>query len=206
MAPSGLPPSNARAALARDASERAASSVASAAKWISARTAFDAGSVASCIEIVWIEVRDGAQLRYGACVVTLVRQLTRRHVFRRRVARQMRLEERANLRQRLGADEFIDDASAAKQLHGGNAADVKLLREILVLVGVHLDDFYLAGIFIGQLFEHGSERAAWATPRRPEVDQHGLRGRGVDDLGGEGCRGYGGYGCSHGPAIGTQAG
>jgi len=44
MAASGLPPSKARAALARDASERAASSVASAAKWISARTAFDAGS------------------------------------------------------------------------------------------------------------------------------------------------------------------
>ena len=82
----------------------------------------------------------------------------------------MRLEECANLRQRLGADEFIDDTSAAKQLHGRNAADLKLLREILVLVGVHLDDFDLAGVFVGELFEHGTERATGSAPRRPEVD------------------------------------
>ena len=98
----------------------------------------------------------------------------------------MRLEECANLRQRLGADEFIDDAAAAKQLHRRNAADLELLREVLVLVGVHLDDFDLAGVFVGKLFEHGSERAARTAPRRPEVDQHGLRGGGVDDLRREG--------------------
>ena len=113
----------------------------------------------------------------------------------------MRLEERAHLRQRLGADEFIDDASAAKQLHGRNAANLELLREVLVLVGVHLDDLDLAGVFVGELFEHGPERAAGPAPRRPEVDQHGLGGGGVDDLGGEGCRGDGGYGCSSWPGY-----
>ncbi len=106
----------------------------------------------------------------------------------------MRFEECAHLRQRLGADEFIDDASAAKQLHRRNAADLELLREVLVLVGVHLDDFDLAGVFVGDLLEHGSERAAGPAPGRPEVDEHGLRGGGVEDFGGEGGRGDGGYG------------
>jgi hypothetical protein len=106
----------------------------------------------------------------------------------------MRFEKCTNLGQRLGADEFIDDASAAKQLHGRNAADLKLLREILVLVGIDLYDLDLAGVLVGELLEHGTERATGAAPRRPEIDQHGLRGGGVDHLRGKGSRRDGGDG------------
>ena len=133
-------------------------------------------------------------LRDGAGVVAVLGELARRHVFAGRGARQVRLEERAHLRQRLGADEFVDDPAAAEQLHRRNAADLELLREVLVLVGVHLDDFDLAGVFVGDLFEHRAQRAARTAPGRPEVDQHGLRGGGVDDFGGEAGRGDGVYG------------
>jgi hypothetical protein len=104
----------------------------------------------------------------------------------------MRLEECANLRQWLGAYEFIDDASAAKQLHGRDAADLKLLRQILVLVGVHLDDFDFAGVFVGELLEHRPECATGTAPRGPEVDQNRLRGGGVDHLRRKGSRRDGG--------------
>ena len=68
----------------------------------------------------------------------------------------MRLEERAHLCERLRADEFVDDATIAEQLHRRNAADMELLRQVLVLVGVDLDDLDLAGVFVGELFEHGA--------------------------------------------------
>ena len=218
MAASGLPPSNARAALARAASERAASSVASAAKWISARTAFEAGSFCACggswPSILEASITSPESARYrarsrrasrlagsevasfrscvdGAGVVAVLGELARGDVLGGGVARQVRFEERAHPRQRLGAQEFVDHAAVAKQFDGRNAADLKLLREILVLVGVHLDDLDLAGVFVGHLFEHRPERATGPAPRRPEVDQHGLRGGGVDDLRRETGRGDG---------------
>ena len=92
---------------------------------------------------------------------------------------------RGRCAERLGADEFVDHAAAAEQLHRRNAADLELLREVLVLVGVDLDDLDLAGVFVGHLFEHRAQRAAGAAPGRPEVDQHGLRSGGVDDFGRE---------------------
>jgi len=65
----------------------------------------------------------------------------------------MRLKESADLRQRLRADELVDDASTAKQLHGRNAANLELPREVGVFLGVHLDDLDLAGMLIGD-FRH----------------------------------------------------
>src|SRR5436189_1351313 len=111
---------------------------------------------------------------------------------------QVRLEECSNLRQRLGTHEFIHDASATKQLHGRDAPNLKLLRQILVLVGVHLDDFDLAGVFVGELLEYRPECATGTAPRGPEVDQNRLRGGGVDHLRRKSSRRDGGYGCAHG--------
>ena len=160
-----------RAAPARRLSVRAASSVASAAKWIRARTPFDAGvvlrlwgqltehlrggddvarqrqitrQVAACIEIGRIRGGDVAEFVDRAREVAGRGEFARRLVFALRRAWQVRLEEGAYPRQGQGADEFIDHPAAAKQLYRGNAANLKLLREILVLVGVHLDDLDLA--------------------------------------------------------------
>ena len=116
-------------------------------------------------------------------------------------ARQVRFEERAHLRQRQRADEFVDDSAAAEQLDRGNAADLELLREVLVLVGVHLDDLDLACVLVGDLLEHRTERAARAAPRGPEIDEHGLLGGGIEDLGGETGRGDGVYGWVHAPRL-----
>ena len=114
----------------------------------------------------------------------------------------MWLEEFAHSSERQRTHEFIDHSATAEQFDGRNAADLKLLRQVLVFVGVHLDDLDLAFLLAGDLLEHRPKRAARAAPGGPEVDQDGLRGGGVDDLGGEVGRGYGGDGGVHGHAIG----
>ncbi|NDE88089.1 MAG: thioredoxin [Gammaproteobacteria bacterium] len=64
-----------------------------------------------------------------------------------------------------------------------------------LFVGVDLDHLQ-ARRFGGKLIEHGSEHATRATPRRPKVDQHRLRGRGFDDFAAE-VRGGDGSCCTH---------
>ena len=45
-----------------------------------------------------------------------------------------------------------------------------------VFVDVDLDDFYLAGQFVGQFFQRRADLTAGAAPFRPEIDDDGDRG------------------------------
>jgi hypothetical protein len=68
----------------------------------------------------------------------------------------MRLEEGADPGQGQRPHKFIDHAATAKQLYRGNAANLELLCEILVLVGVDLDDLDLTVVLVGELFQRRS--------------------------------------------------
>src|SRR5206468_2002713 len=116
-----------------------------------------------------------------------------------RRTRQMRLEEGAHVRKRQCADELVDHAAAAEQLDRRDAADLELLGQVLVLVGVDLDDLDVAGVLIGYLFEDRTQRAARAAPGSPEVHQYRLGRRGLEHLGGKVCRGDGRDAGTHAP-------
>jgi hypothetical protein len=145
---------------------------------------------------------DQAQLVDRAGVITMPCELARGFMIGGRGTRQMGFEKGAYPGQRLRADEFIDHAAIAEQLHRGNAADLELLRQVLVLVGVHLDDLDLAIGLSGHLFQHGSQRTAGTAPGGPEIHEHGQLAGGVEDLGGEVGRTDGGHGCIHAPGYG----
>jgi len=58
-----------------------------------------------------------------------------------------------------------------------------LLRDLGLLVGVELDELEAAGVVDLELLEDRPERLAWPAPRRPDIEQHRLRERGVDEVG-----------------------
>ena len=59
----------------------------------------------------------------------------------------------------------------------------QLCGDLGLLVGVQLAELKAAGVCGLELFEHRPERLARAAPRRPDVEQHRLLHRGVDQLG-----------------------
>ena len=148
-----------------------------------------AREIAACIEIGGIRVGKGTQSCGGTGIVTKVRKFLCLYLFCGGRARQVRFQEFSDMTERQGADELIDYPAVSKQLHGRNAADLELLRDVLVFVGVDLDHLDLARLFVGHLFEHRTQSAARAAPGCPEIHEHGLRRRRVDDFGRKGCRG-----------------
>lgn len=93
------------------------------------------------------------------------------------------LEELADHGFGLGADEFVDDLTVAEGFDGGNAADVILHGDGLVVIGVEPGEDEVAVGFFGQALEDGAEHAAWAAPGGPEVDDDGDVARAGDDFG-----------------------
>ena len=96
------------------------------------------------------------------------------------------VEEALDLGRRQRADELVDDLAVLERLDGRDRLDPEGLREARVGVGVDLDELDLAGALVDGLLDHGPERAARAAPLGPEVDDHGLLVRALDDVALEG--------------------
>ena len=99
-------------------------------------------------------------------------------------ARHVLVEELAHLGLGQRADEAVDRLAALEQDAERDAAHAEHLRQLLrdlgLVVGVELDQLEAAGVGGLELLEHRAERLARAAPRRPDVEQHRLRERGVD--------------------------
>jgi hypothetical protein len=122
--------------------------------------------------------------------------------------RQMLLQHLLDLRLGHHADEVIDDGAVLEKHHGGQAADADLLRQLLLLVGVHLGELEAPSVLRGQAVEDRHQLLAGSAPGRPEVHEHGrLAGR-LDDVGHEGGAGHGqgGSGFGHERASGKDGG
>ena len=91
--------------------------------------------------------------------------------------------------------ETVDDCAVLQRVDGRNRLHLKRLRDSRVLVGVDLHQHHLAAGRVDHLLDDGAERAARATPWRPQIDNHRHVVRTVDDFGLEGCVGdIGGHG------------
>ena len=82
-----------------------------------------------------------------------------------------------------GAHETIDRFAVNQQNTGRDAADAKCLAQLLLLVGVDLDQLETACVVFLDLFQQGANHLTWAAPRGPKVDQYGRGGGSLDDLG-----------------------
>ncbi|MNT10072.1 hypothetical protein D3C72_1448860 [compost metagenome] len=79
--------------------------------------------------------------------------------------------------------EAVHGLAVHEQHAGGNAANTEHARQLLLLIRIDLDQLETAVVGGLQLFEDRAQRLAGATPRRPEVHQHGDIHRGGNHLG-----------------------
>jgi hypothetical protein len=97
------------------------------------------------------------------------------------------VEELADLALGQGADEAVDRLAALEEDAERDRADAEHLRQLLgdlgLVVGVELDELEAAAVGGLELLERRAERLARAAPGRPDVEQHRLRERGVDEVG-----------------------
>ncbi|MNN10385.1 hypothetical protein D3C81_1233070 [compost metagenome] len=93
------------------------------------------------------------------------------------------VQEFTQARLRQYADELVHGLPIGNRHHMGNAAHAEMRGQLLVLVHIDLGELPLAAGFGFELFQHRSQRAAWATPGRPEIDQHGHLPRHLDHVG-----------------------
>ena len=103
---------------------------------------------------------------------------------------------------------FLKLAVFEKQ-QGGDGADVEFLRELGVVVHVHLADLHLGAEFGGEIFENGGDGFAGAAPGGPKIHKDGLAGRlygGVEGGGVEGEDFFGGHGgkCEDGRRVAAK--
>src|ERR671912_781306 len=68
-----------------------------------------------------------------------------------------------------------DRLAVLEQQHRRNAANAVAPGRLRILVDVELGDRHLLAQITGDLFERGSDHAAWTAPFRPEVDEDGAR-------------------------------
>ena len=99
--------------------------------------------------------------------------------------RQVLVEEVPDLRLGYHADEVIDDRAVLEQHDGRQAPHADLLRQLLLLVRVHLRELEAPRVLLGQPIEDRHELTARAAPRRPEIHEHGRAARRFDDVGHE---------------------
>src|SRR6266511_1073998 len=64
--------------------------------------------------------------------------------------------------------------SALEEDHRGDAHDPEALRQLGLLVDVHLDEPELIRSLLGDLVEDRRDRVTGAAPLRPEIDEHRL--------------------------------
>jgi hypothetical protein len=78
---------------------------------------------------------------------------------------------------REGADLSSDGKTVAEDEEGRDASDGEAGRHTGGVVDVHLDHLERAGELTGCPLYARGDRAAWAAPGRPEVDQYRQLGR-----------------------------
>jgi hypothetical protein len=117
----------------------------------------------------------GLQQGLGFVGVGLGRQLA--------LGGQMLVQELAQLAFGLGAHEAVHGLAADHQHAGRDGADAEHAGQLLLLIGVDLDQLEAAFIGDFQLFQHRAQRLAGAAPGRPEVHQHGHGHGGGYDFG-----------------------
>ena len=85
------------------------------------------------------------------------------------------LDELLDLAFRHRADEAVDRAAVLEGIDRRDRLDAHLLRQLLVLVDVDLDQPHRALGVAHRLFQRRAELLAGAAPRRPEIDDHRAR-------------------------------
>ena len=123
--------------------------------------------------------------------------------------RQMFIQHLADLRFGDHADEVVDDRAVLEKHHGGEAANADLLRQLLLLVRVHLRELDAPGVLRSQAVEDRHQLLAGAAPGRPEIHEHRrLAGR-LDDVGHERgashSQGVSGFGHERASGSGVEA-
>ena len=115
------------------------------------------------------------------------------------------LDELADLAFRHGAHEAVDRLAVLEGDDRRNRLDAELAGDRRMLVDVHLDQLDPAAGRGDDLFQRRLQLLAGAAPRRPEIDQHRLLARFLDDVGGE-ARGRGVLDDGGGAAAAAGAG
>jgi hypothetical protein len=99
-----------------------------------------------------------------------------------RLAFDVGIEQGAQRRFGLGAHNFLDHLAVPVEAHGGQAADVVLLRQLAFRFGVHLGKQEFPGVFIDEFDQHRHLHVAGSAPVGPEIDQYRHGVRRLDDL------------------------
>ena len=81
------------------------------------------------------------------------------------------------------AHEAVHRLAIHQQHAGRDAADAESGRQLLLLVGIDLDQLEAAAVLGLDLFQQRTEDLARPAPGRPEIHQDWLRLRRVDDFG-----------------------
>ena len=76
-----------------------------------------------------------------------------------------------------------DFRAVVEEPHVGNTADLELLRELRMRLGVDLHQLPFPGRLGGEFFEDGAEHLARPAPSGPEINQHRHALAAVDDVG-----------------------
>ena len=101
-------------------------------------------------------------------------------------ARDQSLDELLHLAFGDRAHEAVDRLAVPEGVNGRDRLDAQLLRDLRVLVDIHLDHAHLALGVGDRLLEQGGELFAGPAPGRPEIDDHrGFHG-GVQHVGRKG--------------------
>ena len=101
---------------------------------------------------------------------------------RRRHALGELVDEGVDLALRHRAHEAVGGLAAHERDHGRDRLNAHLAGDGRMLVDIHLDQLDLALGRADRLFENGRELAAGSAPGRPEIDQHRLTLRFLDDV------------------------
>ena len=110
-------------------------------------------------------------------------RLLDRDLFRRRPERAREaLDEGLDLALRQGAREAVDRLAVAERVDHRDRLDAQLLGELGALVDVDLDQPDLAAGGLDHALEDRPELLAGPAPGRPEIDDHRLVARLLDDV------------------------
>ena len=136
-----------------------------------------------------IDLGGGSRIAFRQYGLGLLQNFRDIRFARRRHALGELVDEGVDLALRHRAHETVGGLAAHERDHGRDRLNAHLAGNGRMLVDVHLDQLDLALGGANRLFQHRRELAAGAAPGRPEVDQHRLALRFLDDVLDEGLGG-----------------
>jgi hypothetical protein len=136
-----------------------------------------------------IDLRRGGGIAFCQHGLGLLQDLGDIRFARRRHALGEFVDEGVDLALRHRAHEAVGGLAAHEGDHGRDRLNAHLAGDGRMLVDIHLDQLDLALGRADRLFENGRELSAGSAPGRPEIDQHRLALRFLDDVLHEGLRG-----------------